>query len=128
MPIDDPGKYRDKTQDWVRRFTAERVKALRPTVTAALLAEYDADPTGATRRHSPALQRLLVFVRSAPIGGKLFIYAEKPGEAYRVAVMQGRGRAPEIVEGERYRTEAEAVRAVFRRRLAALGLAQEPRP
>ena len=130
MPIDDPRRFRDKTQDWARRFAAERVKALRPTLTTELLAEFDRDPTGATRRHSPALQRLLVFVRSAPIEGKVFIYAEKPDEAYRVAIMRGRGQPPRIVEGERYRSEAEAVRAVFRRRLAALGLThagEEPR-
>jgi branched-chain amino acid transport system permease protein len=122
MPISDPRRFRDKTQDWTKRFAAERVKALKPALTADLLAEFDREPTGATRRHSPALQRLLVFVRSAPIEGKMFIYAEKPDELYRLALMRGRGRPPQIVEGERYRTEAEAVRAVFRRRLAALGL------
>lgn len=122
MPISDPRRFRDKTQDWIKRFAAERVKALRPTVTADLLDEFDRDPTGATRRHGAALQRLLVFVRSAPIEGKVFIYAEKPDETYRIALMQGRGRPPRIVEDECYGTEAEAVRAVFRRRLAALGL------
>ena len=122
MPVSDPALCRDKTGDWLAHFTAARLKKLGPQVKAGLLAEFERDPTGAVNRHSAALQQLLNFIRSVPIEGKVFVYVTKAYQEYRVGILQGRGKAPLLVDGLHYRDEMAAVRTAFRRRLAALGL------
>ena len=46
MPIQDPAKYRDKTDDWVAFYHRVRRRELEPLVTANLIAEHRSDPRG----------------------------------------------------------------------------------
>ena len=127
MPITDPTGCRDRTEDWMAFFNAQRVKTLRSTVTDALIEEYNKDPKGYGARRSDDLHRLLIFIRNIPIEGKSFVYAEKPGEAYRIGLLSGRGRPPRFDDERRFTTELDAVRAVFMQRLTALGFFNTPK-
>lgn len=122
MPLRNPSDYRDKTADWLALFAHKRREALRPLVTPALLREHEEDPRGAITPHSFALQDVLNYVHNMPTDGKSFVYAEVPGERYRVGVMQARGSAPRFADERVYASEGEAVHAVFLARLRALGL------
>lgn len=122
MPLSDPATCRDKTQDWMSYFSASRRDALAQLVTPELIAEYHNDPSGSNTRHSPALQEVLIFLRTQPVEGKPFVYVEEPHRKYRIGRMQGRGKAPEILGAEVFATEREAIHAVFLHRLRWLGL------
>jgi len=122
MPLSDPRRYRDKTADWMRWFSAERKRRLAALVTPALIAEHAADPRGGDTPHSAALQEVLIALRSAPTVDKPFAYIEIPYRRYRLGRMQGRGRAPVILPDKSYDSERAAIHAVFLARLAWLGL------
>jgi hypothetical protein len=126
MPITDPTKCHDRVEDWTAFFNAQRIKTLKPTVTTALIEEFNNNPRGYEGRRSDDLHRLLTFIRNIPIEGKSFVYAEKPGESYRIGILSGRGKPPRFDDERRFANEADAVRAVFMQRLTALGLVDEP--
>lgn len=121
MPVSDPTAFRDKREDWMQIFREQRVEALRPFITAELIAEHRANPRGP---HSPTLQEVLNFVRGPayPLEGKPFVYVREPYRDYRIARMTARGAPVEILPGERYTSEREAQHAAFLHRLAAHGL------
>ena len=125
MPLSDPASCRDKTLDWMTYFNASRREALAQLVTPELIAEYQNDPSGSNARHSPALQEVLIFLRTQPVEGKPFAYVEEPHRKYRIGRMQGRGNAPEILDAEVFATERDAIHAVFLHRLRWLGLLPE---
>ncbi len=122
MPLTDPRRYRDRTADWMAWFSAARRARLRSLVTPELIAEHAADPAGYGTRHGAALQEVLVALRSAPTVGKPFAWIEVPYRRYRLGTLQGRGTAPVIDRRTLYRSEAEAIHAVFLARLEWLGL------
>lgn len=122
MPLSDPRRYRDKTADWMRWFSADRRRHLSTLVTPALINEHAADPRGGDTPHSAALQEVLIALRSAPTVDKPFAYIEIPYRRYRLGRMQGRGKRPVIVPGKVYDSERAAIHAVFLARLAWLGL------
>ena len=122
MPLSDPASCRDKTLDWMSYFSASRRDALAPLVTPELIAEHKKDPSGSLALHSPALQDVLIYVRSQPVDGKPFAYVEEPYRKYRIGRMRGRGSAPEIVDDEIFTAERDAIHAVFLHRLRWLGL------
>lgn len=97
------------------RRARERTAAL---VTDAVIAEHEADPAGP---HSDQLQRVLRYMRRAPIPGKYVVVAVRPWHEYRVAVLTGvHGEAPTVLDDGPYATEEEAMHAVFLRRVADL--------
>ncbi len=125
MSLSDPASCRDKTLDWMDHFNASRRNALARLVTPELIAEHRNDPSGANARHSPALQEVLIYLRTQPVGDKPFAYVEVPHRKYRMGRMRGRGNAPEILDGEVFTSERDAIHAVFLHRLRWLGLLPE---
>ncbi len=103
------------------RFHARRVAALRPTITAELLAEHRRSPLGP---HSDALQRVLNYLGLFGIEGKLI--TEHDDEQWFVCRLVGfPALGAERVAGP-FETEEEALHAVFCRRLAdVFGLSVE---
>jgi branched-chain amino acid transport system permease protein len=122
MPLSDPASCRDKTHDWMSYFNASRRDVLAKLVTPELIDEYRRNPSGSPARHSPALQEVLIYLRTQAVAGKPFVYVEEPHRIYRIGRMQGRGNAPAILDDEVFSTERDAVHAVFLRRLRWLGL------
>ena len=93
--------------------------------TEAVLAEHAANPAGP---HSDALQRLLRYLRRAPLPGKYVIVAVQPWREYRIGSLTGvRGEPPVVLDDGPYRSEEEAMHAVFLKRVADLrGAAAKP--
>jgi hypothetical protein len=97
------------------RQARERTLAL---VTGDIVAEHAENPAGP---HSDALQRVLRYLRRAPVPGKYVVVAVRPWREYRIGVLTGvRGEAPTVLDDGPYGTEAEAMHAVFLRRIADL--------
>ncbi|MCW5221645.1 hypothetical protein [Verminephrobacter aporrectodeae] len=79
----------------------------------ALYREFRAKTTG---QHSPALQRLINWLRSEPMQGKLALLCSVPHQEWLLVRMNGRG-LPISHLGERYRDIDAAECAIFRRRV-----------
>jgi branched-chain amino acid transport system permease protein len=93
---------------------ADRVRAL---IDEDLVEEHRRAPRGP---HSDRLARVLRYFRSQPIPGKLIVIEEIPWERYRIGVLTGTpGRAATPLEGC-YATYAEALHAIFVRRVDEL--------
>jgi branched-chain amino acid transport system permease protein len=102
------------------RRARERTVAL---ISDEVVAEHAANPAGP---HSDALQRVLRYLRRAPVPGKYVVVAVRPWREYRIGVLAGvRGEAPTVLEHGPYGTEAEAMHAVFLRRVADLRAATD---
>jgi hypothetical protein len=97
------------------RRARERTVAL---ITDEIVAEHAANPAGP---HSDALQRVLRYLRRAPVPGKYVVVAVRPWQEYRIGVLTGvRGKAPTVLDDGPYGTETEAMHAVFLRRVTDL--------
>lgn len=122
MPLRSPTDYEDKNVHWMAFFADARHRELKPLITPALLAEHAEDPRGDRSRHSAALQDVLNYLHGLPTDGKSFAYAEVPYARYRLGILRGRGKAPDLSDPRVFATEQEAVHAAFLQRLVALGL------
>lgn len=100
-----------------RNETIAREEIL-PLVTDDLIEEHRRDPFG---NHSPELYKILTFLhRHPPEAGRLVVIVTDPHEEYALgAIPPERGEAPEILDNERYASQAEAEYAVFRKRVRA---------
>lgn len=125
MPIDDPTKYTDKTDDWMTFFHNVRRRELSSMISAEVIAAHREDPRGQDTRHSEALQQLLNHIHNMPTDGKSFVYAETPHAVYKLGIMHARGLPPTIFHDTIYPTEKEAVHAVFLQRLEQFGITSE---
>ena len=97
------------------RRARERTSSL---ITDAVIAEHETNPAGP---HSDELQRVLRYMRRAPLPGKYVIVAVRPWQEYRLAALTGvHGQAPTVLDDGPYATEEEAMHAVFLRRVADL--------
>lgn len=87
-------------------------------LTDDVVAEHAANPAGP---HSDPLQRVLRYLRRAPIPGKYVIIAVRPWAEYRIGVLTGvRSEAPEVLDDGPFGTEEEAMHGVFLRRVGEL--------
>jgi hypothetical protein len=97
------------------RGSRERTVAL---LTDEVIAEHAANPAGP---HGDALQRVLRYLRRAPVPGKYVIVAVRPWAEYRIGVLTGvRGEAPTVLGDGPYATEAAAMHGVFLKRIQDL--------
>jgi hypothetical protein len=97
------------------RRSRERTVAL---LTDEVIAEHGANPSGP---HGDALQRVLRYLRRAPVTGKYVIVAVRPWVEYRIGALTGvRGEAPTVLEDGPYATEAAAMHGVFLKRVQQL--------
>ena len=104
---------------WVyAHFDEDSLVRIRTLVTADLLAEHEADPTG---HHSGDLQEVLAYFRRGPVAGKYIVVAEEPFAAYRIGVLSGERGTPITVLDEVHPTERDVLHAIFLRRLRDIG-------
>jgi hypothetical protein len=97
------------------RFHARRIAALRPTITAEMVAEHRRSPLGP---HSDALQPVLNYLGLFPIDGKLITEHDDFDAQWFVCRLAGfPALSAERIAGP-FPSEEEALHAVFRRRLA----------
>jgi hypothetical protein len=83
-----------------------------------VIAEHAANPLGP---HSDPLQRVLRYMRRAPLQGKYVVVAVRPWSEYRIGALPGvHGQAPAVLDDGPWATEAEALHAVFLRRVGDL--------
>lgn len=120
MPAGETGTFRDRGAEVEERLDATIRDDLRRLVTARVIEEHRRRPTG---RHSPALAQVLAFLRQRPIEGKLAVLATLPGQQWLIIRLSGVPGVPhQPVDGGPYRSEGEALHAVFLRRLADMGV------
>jgi len=96
---------------WERRVRL----AIRPLLTDELIAEHRRDPRGF---HSDGLKRVLNYFRRSTALTPYVIVCTQPFREWRVARVSGvRGQRPIFVDQQVLRSEAEAMHAVFLRRV-----------
>lgn len=107
---------RDVQVEIFARFDSEargRALALADDTT---IAEHAANPHGP---HSDKLQRIMKYMRRAPMPGKYIIIAVLPWQDYRIGELTGvRGQIPKIVGDSSFATESAAMHGIFLQRLA----------
>jgi len=113
MKLMHPESYSDKFLDWYAYFDAKRRSKLTGSITDEIIAEHRADPHGYRENHSPQLQRILNYMRTQPVLGKYYIYRAKDWREYRIAALGAIGSGLQFVNDEVYRSEEEAMHAVF---------------
>ncbi|MGH7988182.1 MAG: hypothetical protein ACREQX_18095 [Candidatus Binataceae bacterium] len=91
---------------WHRRMRA----ALRPLITAELIAEHARDPLG---DHSDALKRVLNYIRRTELDGALVVICTEPFKEWRVARLATTREQAPAFDNRRFTSEAEAMHAVF---------------
>lgn len=90
------------------------LEALRPLVTPEVVAEHRASPLG---QHGNALQRILNYLGSLPIDGKLIVEHDGSDRWFVSRLTGYPATGAERVQGP-FRSEGAAADAVFRRRLS----------
>lgn len=95
------------------RFHAQMRERLRPLITAEVVEEHTRDPLG---QHSDALQRLLNYLGSLPIDGKLITEHDGTDHWFVSRLVGFPAIRVDRVLGP-FNSENEAIDAVFRRRL-----------
>jgi branched-chain amino acid transport system permease protein len=96
---------------WDRRMRV----AIGPLLTAELIAEHRRDPVG---HHSDALKRVLNYFRRSPALTPYVVICTRPFQEWRVARLTGvRGQSPVLVDQQTFNSEAEAMHAVFLKRV-----------
>jgi branched-chain amino acid transport system permease protein len=114
---------RDRQAEIYDRFDAKTRTNVLGLVNDEMIAEHAANPRGP---HGMALQRVLRYMRRAPINSKYVIVAVQPWKLYEIATMTPVEGAPtrlipRIIDGPSYPTETSAMHGVFLRRLEDLG-------
>jgi branched-chain amino acid transport system permease protein len=100
------------------RWDARSRLALKATIDADLLAEHEAKPLG---QHSDRLERVLNYFRRAQPAQKYVIVCTRAWEEWRIGVLSGeRGVPPQILDDQRFDSEASAEHGVFLRRVRDL--------
>jgi branched-chain amino acid transport system permease protein len=121
MPLSDPTKYVDKSEDWMDKFRQLRAEQLLPLVTDELVEAHRRNPRGP---HCHELNLVLNFVRGPayPMDDKPFVYLKQPYDEYGLAQMTGRGLPAKIIDDELFTSETEAIHGAFLQRLRAHNL------
>jgi len=94
-------------------FQAQIRERLRPLITPEVVAEHSRDPLG---QHSEPLQRLLNYLGSLPIDGKLITEHDGADHWFVSRLVGFPAIGADRILGP-YQSENEAIDAVFRRRL-----------
>ncbi len=116
--VRDPSNYRDRSADWYAFYDERRRKEIIDIIDEhpEIVEEHAANPLGYRKHPSPYLQRVHNYFRMQPTFGKYYIYSEREWDAYRIATIREFGELPELGD-ERFKTEEEAMHAVFLRRI-----------
>jgi hypothetical protein len=120
MGLVDPGAYRNREEVWRDRFESRRRVQIMDLLTDDVIEEHARNPLGYRDFHSPVLQMVLNYFRTQAILGKYAVYASRPWEEYKIAVITERGEVATVLDTPTYRSEEEAMHGVFTRRVADL--------
>jgi len=105
----------DKSLLVYARWNAGMRESIRSLISDELVAEHRRNPLG---RHSDALARVLNYFRRGPQPGKYVIVCTRPHAEWKIAELSGvRGDPPRIIDDHRLGSEADALHAVFLRRV-----------
>ncbi len=100
-----------------QRFNAGWAQRVRAAIDDGIVEEHRRAPRGP---HSERLARVLRFLRSQPIEGKLIVVEEEPWRRYRIGVLTGVPGEPAAILEDRYATYDECLHAIFVRRIEDL--------
>jgi hypothetical protein len=113
MPVESKEALDEVIDAWHHPRMQE---ALRPLITAELIAEHERQPFG---QHSDALQRVLNYLGSFPIEGKLIVEHDGEEDWYVSRLLGTNPMRAERLAGP-FDAEGVATNAVFRLRLAEI--------
>ena len=120
--LSDPRDHRDRKGDWLEFFDREKanwaLKLLEDN--PGIIEEYRDNPLSGKGHQSIALEKFQNYLRTHPVRGKYYIYAEEPWKKYRISILTARGKPPTIESDKVYASEAEAGFAVLMHRIALL--------
>ena len=126
MALSEPGKYRDKSADFLSMWHRMRGAEVRELITDELIDEHATNPECELGHQSGELVQVLNYLRMAPTPGKDFGYMTSPFAEYRIGLISVRGAEVAFPDDERtFASEHEVVQAIFLRRLARMGLLDE---
>lgn len=98
-----------------QRFDARVRAAIRPLITAELIAEHQRDPLG---NHSDALKRVLNYLRRGATLTPYVVICTRPFREWRLARATGeRGKAPAFVDAPPFDSERDVMHALFLKRI-----------
>jgi branched-chain amino acid transport system permease protein len=101
----------DRSAIALAHFEARTRIAIRPLLTREVIADHGRDPLG---DHSDALKRVLNYLRRSATLTPYVLVCIKPFREWRLARLSGeRGKAPTLIEGPTYKSEAQAMHALF---------------
>jgi branched-chain amino acid transport system permease protein len=85
----------------------------------ALIAEHQRDPRG---QHSDTLERVLDYFRRSSALTPYVLVCTEPFRQWRLARLTGtRGQPPQFVDEQTFESEAEAMHALFLKRVEEIG-------
>jgi branched-chain amino acid transport system permease protein len=111
----------DLTEDFDRavialdRWDARTRAAVRRLLSAETIAEHQRGPRG---QHSDTLKRVLDYLRRSSALTPFVVICTQPFREWRLARLSGiRGEAPAFVDEQTFKSEAEAIHALFVKRV-----------
>jgi hypothetical protein len=105
----------DRNAIALARFEARVRVAIRPILTKEVIAEHERNPFG---DHSDTLKRALNYLRRSTTLTPYVVVCTKPFREWRLARLSGqRGQAPTFIDALTYNSEAEAMHALFLKRV-----------
>jgi|SRR6516165_546694 branched-chain amino acid transport system permease protein len=105
----------DRSAIALARFEARTRAAIRPLLTKKVIAEHKRNPLG---DHGDALKRVLNYFRRSTTLTLYVLVCTKPFREWRLARLSGeRGKAPTFIDGPAYNSEAQAMHALFLKRV-----------
>jgi branched-chain amino acid transport system permease protein len=113
--MDDQIDLTDREPIGLARWERRTRLAIRPLLTDELIAEHRRDPRGS---HSDSLKRVLNYFRRSSALTPYVVVCTQPFRQWRVARVTGiRGERPVFVDQQIMRSEAEAMHAIFLKRV-----------
>ena len=117
MP-DQTGYLNDRSGIALARWDARTRAAVRRLLSTEVIAEHQRDPRG---HHSDTLKRILDYFRRSSVLTPYVVICSEPFREWRVARLSGvRGQAPVFVDEQTFKSETEAIHAVFLKRVAEI--------
>jgi branched-chain amino acid transport system permease protein len=113
--VDEFDDFTDRATIALARWDARTRAAVRGLLSKDIIAEHQRDPRG---HHSDTLERVLDYFRRSSVLTPYVVICTKPYREWRVARISGvRGQAPVFVDEQRFSSEAEAIHAIFLKRV-----------
>ncbi len=112
---DQINDFADRDPLALARWDIRTRTAIRSLLTNELIAEHRSDPRG---HHSDTLKRVLNYFRRSGALTPYVVICAQPFREWRVARLTGvRGHGPVLVDEQTFNSEAEAMHAVFLKRV-----------